>query len=194
MRGAATISAPPTLVNATESSHFAPSLPPAPLPVAPRPFSLPFPASVGRGSTPPVPIKIISWNVNSIRARHDRLLALLARHEPDALCLQELKLEEAKFPWEDVRSAGYHAVCVGLKSYNGVAILSRTEPEDVRRGMGDGVDDAQARLISARVGGIRVFSAYFPNGSTPASDKYTYKLAWMERLGKKLRAAHAPTS
>ena len=139
-----------------------------------------------------MPTKIITWNVNSIRARHDRLLALLGRHEPDVLCLQELKLEEEKFPWEDVRAAGYHAVCVGQKSYNGVAILSRTEPEDVRRGMGDGGDDSQARLISARVRGIRVFSAYFPNGSTPDSDKYAFKLAWMERLATKLRAEHAP--
>lgn len=139
-----------------------------------------------------MPIKIISWNVNSIRARHDRLLALLGRHEPDVVCLQELKLEEDKFPWGELKAAGYHAACLGQKSYNGVAILSRTEPEDVRRGMGDGGDDAQARLISARVHGIRVFSAYFPNGSTPESDKYTFKLAWMERLARKLRAEHAP--
>jgi exodeoxyribonuclease III len=140
-----------------------------------------------------VPIKIIAWNVNSIRARRERLLALLERHAPDVLCLQELKLEEEKFPWEDVRAAGYHAVCVGQKTYNGVAILSREEPEDVRRGMGDAVDDPQARLISARVRGIRVFSAYFPNGSVPGSDKYAYKLAWMERLARKLREEHAPT-
>ncbi|AKF07012.1 Exodeoxyribonuclease III [Sandaracinus amylolyticus] len=139
-----------------------------------------------------MPIKIITWNVNSIRARHDRLLALLARHEPDVLCLQELKLEEAKFPWDEVRAAGYHAAVLGQKSYNGVAILSRTAPEDVRRGMGDGEEDGHARLISARLHGIRVYSAYFPNGGTPDSDKYAFKLAWMARLEKKLRTEHTP--
>ncbi|MDQ3030804.1 MAG: exodeoxyribonuclease III [Myxococcota bacterium] len=139
-----------------------------------------------------MPIKIVTWNVNSVRARHDRLVALLARHEPDALCLQELKLEEEKFPWDSVKAAGYHAVCLGQKSYNGVAILSREPAEDVRLGMGDAVDDPQARLISARVRGIRVFSAYFPNGGEPTSPKYEYKLAWMDRLARKLREEHAP--
>lgn len=140
-----------------------------------------------------MPIKIATWNVNSIRARHDRLLAVLARHQPDVLCLQELKLEEDKFPFEPLRDAGYHAACVGQKTYNGVAILSRTPLEDVRRGMGDGdANDDQARLISARVHGVRVYSAYFPNGGEPSSPKFAYKLAWMARLARKLRAEHAP--
>lgn len=102
-------------------------------------------------------------------------------------------MEDEKFPWESIRNAGYHAVCVGQKAYHGVAILSRSEPEDVRRGMGDGEDDPEARLISARIHGIRVFSAYFPNGSEPSSPKYAYKLRWMERLSQKLRREHSPS-
>lgn len=131
-------------------------------------------------------LKIITWNINSVRARHDRLLSLLARHQPDVLCLQELKAEDEKFPRKEVEAAGYHAELAGQKTYNGVAILSREPAEDVRRGLDDGKDDPQARLISARVCGIRVFSAYFPNGDNPSSPKYTYKHAWMDRLARKL--------
>lgn len=137
-------------------------------------------------------IKIITWNLNSVRARHDRLLALLARHQPDVLCLQELKAEDEKFPRKEVEAAGYHAELAGQKTYNGVAILSREPAEDVRRGLDDGEDDPQARLISARVRGIRVFSAYFPNGDTPSSPKYTYKHAWMDRLARKLDQQFSP--
>lgn len=137
-----------------------------------------------------MPLKIGTWNLNSVRARHDRLLALLARHAPDILCLQELKCEASAFPWDAVTAAGYHAVVVGQKAYNGVAILSRVPAEDVRRGLDDGQDDSQARLVSARLYGIRVFSAYFPNGETPSSPKFAYKLAWMERLARKLAREH----
>lgn len=136
-------------------------------------------------------MKIITWNVNSVRARQDRLLALLARHAPDVICLQELKVEASLFPWLEIRSAGYHAVVHGQKSYNGVAILSRQEPADVRVGLDDGVDDPQARLISARIEGIRVFSAYVPNGAEPESPKFDYKKSWMARLAAKLRAEHS---
>lgn len=137
-----------------------------------------------------MPLKIVTWNLNSVRARQDRLLALLQRHAPDVVCLQELKAEEEKFPFTELRAAGYHAVVAAQKAYNGVAILTREEPEDVRRGLDDGTDDPQARLISARVRGVRVFSAYFPNGEAPSSPKYTYKLAWMERLARKLEQEH----
>jgi exodeoxyribonuclease-3 len=140
-----------------------------------------------------VTIRIATWNVNSLRARHERLLGVLARHAPDVLCLQELKVEEDKLPLAALRDAGYHVAAVGQKTYNGVAILSRTEPEDVRRGLGDGVDDPQARLVSARIRGIRVISAYFPNGSEPGSDKYAYKLAWMARLRRLLDRDFAPS-
>ncbi len=127
-------------------------------------------------------MKIATWNVNSIRARHDRLLAWLDRHAPDVLCLQELKGTDDAFPFDAVSEAGYHAVVFGQKTYNGVAILSRAEPTDVERGMGDDVDDPQARLVSAQIGGVRVICAYVPNGQEVGSDKYAYKLGWMRRL------------
>lgn len=125
---------------------------------------------------------IATWNVNSVRAREARLLAFLERSRPDVVCLQELKVEAAAFPIEAVMKLGYHAAVYGQKTYNGVAILAREEPADVRRGMGDGDADPQARVIEARVRGVRIVCAYFPNGGAVGTEKWAYKLAWMERL------------
>jgi len=127
-------------------------------------------------------MKIATWNVNSIRAREERLLRWLAAAQPDVVCLQELKVTDDAFPMEAVRGAGYEAAVFGQKTYNGVAILARSEPVEVERGLGDDVDDPQARIITALVGGVRVASAYFPNGGELGSDKWTYKLEWMRRL------------
>lgn len=127
-------------------------------------------------------MRIATWNVNSVKARQERLLALLARHRPDVVCLQELKTEAARFPAEALREAGYHAAVLGQKTYNGVAILAREEPCDVATGFGDGGDESQARLVAATVGGLRVASAYIPNGQEVGSEKWPYKLAWLERL------------
>jgi len=132
-------------------------------------------------------MKIASWNVNSIRARKERLLRWLAAHQPDVLCLQEIKATEADFPFADLESLGYHAAVHGQKTYNGVAILARREMTDVERGLGDGADDPQARLIAARVPGpagadARIVSVYVPNGQKVGSDKWAYKLDWMRRL------------
>ena len=127
-------------------------------------------------------MKIATWNVNSVRARLDRLVAWLGRHRPDVLCLQELKGMEDAFPFDAIAEAGYHAAVLGQKTYNGVAILSRNESADVRRGMGDDADDPQARLISAEVAGVRVFSAYVPNGREVGSESWDYKLRWLDRL------------
>jgi exodeoxyribonuclease III len=127
-------------------------------------------------------MRIASWNLNSIKARHDRLLSWLERTGYDVVCLQELKCEEHKFPFEELRMAGYHAVASCQKTYNGVAILAREEPRAVMHGMDDGSDDPQARLVTAEVGGVTVISAYFPNGQRVGSDKYAYKLEWMARL------------
>jgi exodeoxyribonuclease-3 len=135
-------------------------------------------------------MKIATWNVNSIKARIDRLLAFLARHSPDVLCLQELKLEAAAFPHLELASGGYHAVVNGQKSYNGVAILARTEPSEVALGLGVGEPDPQARAISATVGGVRVLSVYVPNGGSPESEKWSYKLAWLDRLIAHLEGTH----
>src|SRR4051812_30835884 len=137
-------------------------------------------------------MKLAPWNLNSIRARHDRLLAWLAREQPDVLCLQELKTTDEGFAHDAVRAAGYHAAVEGQKTYNGVAILSRAPLEDVRHGLGDGVDDPQARLVAARVAGVRVLSVYVPNGQSVASEKYRYKLAWLERLRAHLAANYDP--
>ena len=142
-------------------------------------------------------MKIATWNVNSVKARKERLLAFLARHAPDVLCLQELKLEAAAFPHDEVRQAGYHAVVHGQKTYNGVAILARSEPTDVAIGFADGDPDPQARVIAATVSfdgqPLRVLSLYVPNGSEPGSDKFAYKLAWLERLLAHLQRTYKPS-
>lgn len=132
-------------------------------------------------------MRIATWNVNSVKARRERLLAWLARTQPDIACLQELKTEDVAFPHDDVRAAGYHAAVHGQRTYNGVAILSRQAPAQVEIGLGDGVDDPQARLVSARIGALQVLSAYVPNGGEAGSDKLHYKLEWLARLERYLR-------
>ncbi len=134
-------------------------------------------------------MKIASWNVNSVRARLERLLAWLRKVDPDVLCLQELKCTDEAFPHDAIShacrqagEAGYHAAVFGQKTYNGVAILSRSAPAEIELGMADDADDPQARLISALIDGFRVFSAYFPNGGEVGSEKWDYKLEWMRRL------------
>ena len=125
-------------------------------------------------------MKLVTWNVNSVRSRLDRLVAFLARHEPDIVCLQELKGLEEVFPFEPVEAAGYHSAVFGQKTYNGVAILSRSEPADVAKGFGD--TDEPARLIAATIDGVRVVNVYVPNGQTVESDQWPVKLAWLKRL------------
>ena len=137
-------------------------------------------------------MRIASWNVNSLNVRQERLRAWLERHEPDILCLQELKLTEDKFPKKELEALGYQAVSFGQKTYNGVAILAREPIEVVRKGFDDGVDDPQARFISALVQGVRVLCAYVPNGSRVGSEKYAYKLAWYKRLHEYLKREHRP--
>jgi exodeoxyribonuclease III len=136
-------------------------------------------------------VKLATWNLNSIRAREDRLLRWLDRRRPDVVCLQELKVPDDAFPFEKLCEAGYAAAVHGQRTYNGVAILSREEPDAVARGFGDGGDDSQARFISARVGGITVASAYVPNGAEVGSDKWGYKLDWLRRLGAWLEGRDA---
>jgi exodeoxyribonuclease-3 len=137
-------------------------------------------------------VKLVTWNVNSIRQRLERLLALLARHTPDVVCLQETKVVDADFPVDVLRAAGYASVFAGQKSYNGVAILARSAPGEVVCGFRDGGNDEQARLLSATVDGVRVICAYVPNGQSVGSDKYAYKLEWYERLRKLLERESDP--
>jgi len=132
-------------------------------------------------------VKIATWNVNSVRARHERLIAWLDKADPDVLCLQELKVTDDAFDYDAFREVGYHAVVHGQKTYNGVAILCQDLPSAVACGLGDGVDDPQARLVAATIAGVRVISAYVPNGAEVGSDKWAYKLAWLGRLGEYLR-------
>lgn len=131
-------------------------------------------------------LTVATWNVNSVRARLERLLAWLDKVHPDVLCLQELKGTEDKFPFDEIKAAGYNAAMYGQKSYNGVAVLARSEITDVKSGFGDD-SDPQARLIAVTVEGVRIISAYFPNGGEVGSDKWTYKLGWMKRLGEYLK-------
>ena len=135
-------------------------------------------------------LTIATWNVNSIAVRLPRLLAFLQRHRPTVVCLQELKGLAVAFPHAELATAGYTAVVLGQKAYNGVAILalSATPPTAVTYGLDDGVDDPQARLVAATVAGIRVINVYVPNGSAIDSEKYAYKLAWLARLRRYLAA------
>ena len=136
--------------------------------------------------------RIASWNVNSAVARTERLLSWLEKHEPDILCLQELKGLEERFPSEAVSALGYQTAIFGQKTYNGVAILSRQKAEDIRRGLDDEREETDARLISAKVGSLRVVNVYVPNGQSLDSDKFSYKLDWLERLRAYLERHHRP--
>jgi exodeoxyribonuclease-3 len=127
-------------------------------------------------------MRIVTWNVNSVRSREERLLRWLDAFTPEVLCLQELKCLDAEFPWDAVKSRGYDSGVHGQKTYNGVAILSRVGLANVTKGLDDGVDDPQARLIAADCGGVRVVNIYVPNGGEPNSDKYAYKQDWLKRF------------
>jgi exodeoxyribonuclease III len=126
-------------------------------------------------------MKIATWNVNSLTVRLAQLLDWLAAHGPDVVCLQETKLTDNKFPSEALQAAGYQAVFLGQKTYNGVALLSRVEAHDVILNLPT-IADPQARLISASVSGVRIVGGYFPNGQAPESEKFTYKMQWLAAL------------
>lgn len=128
-------------------------------------------------------MKLVTWNVNSLNVRLPHVLDWLKEHQPDALCLQELKLEDIKFPLAAIEEAGYNAVFDGQKTYNGVAILSRARPEDVSKGMIEFADE-QRRVIAATIDGVRVVCVYIPNGQSIDSDKYQYKLKWLDGLAQ----------
>ena len=127
-------------------------------------------------------MRIITWNVNSVRARLERLVALLERHEPEVVLLQETKSPDPVFPREPLEAAGYHVEIHGQKTYNGVALLSREAPEAVERGFEGDPIPAEARVISATVGGLRIINAYVVNGQSLDSDKYGVKLRWLDAL------------
>ena len=131
-------------------------------------------------------MKIATWNVNSLNVRLQHVLDWLAANQPDVLCLQETKLEDAKFPFEAFSAIGYQAVHAGQKTYNGVAILSKHSFNDVTINIPAFVDE-QKRVIAATIGDVRIVCAYMPNGQSLESDKYQYKLSWLKALTAWLR-------
>lgn len=135
-------------------------------------------------------MKIATWNVNSLKVRLPHLLDWLAATPVDVLCLQELKCEDKSFPLAEIQAAGYQAVFNGQKTYNGVAILSRTAISDVQRDI-PGFEDEQRRVIAATIEGVRVVCAYFPNGQAVGSEKFAYKLRWLAALTDWLRGESA---
>ncbi|MFT3706897.1 MAG: exodeoxyribonuclease III [Archangium sp.] len=137
-------------------------------------------------------MKIVTWNVNSIRARLDRLLEFLKTRSPDVLCLQELKCTDDQFPHTELDALGFQAAVFGQKTYNGVAIITRKGEAvtDVARNMGD--DDDEARVIAATIRGIRVVGLYAPNGQALGAPQFTYKLEWYARLSRWLSRVQRP--
>jgi len=146
-----------------------------------------------KGKSPP--IKIATFNINDVNKRLPNLLAWLKRSRPDIACLQELKSTDAGFPKAALERAGYRSTSVGQRTYNGVAILARTEPHPTRNTLPGDRDDAQSRYLEAAVSGILVTSLYAPNGNPQPGPKFDYKLAWMKRLiahAQSLLALEAP--
>ena len=133
---------------------------------------------------------IATWNVNSVKQRLEHVVRFLSETRPDVLCLQELKCPEAAFPAAEIEALGYNVAVHGQKAFNGVAILSRLPIDDIRRGLPGDASDEQARYIEATVCGpsgiMRVASIYLPNGNPVGTEKFGYKLRWLDRL-----AAHA---
>jgi exodeoxyribonuclease-3 len=137
-------------------------------------------------------MKIVTWNINGIKARIEGALTYLKETAPDVVCLQEIKSVDDGFPREAIEDAGYQVVTHGQKGFNGVAILSKCALEDVTRGLPGGDGDEQARYIEATVTSgsraVRVASIYLPNGNPIGTDKFAYKLQWMRRLEAHARA------
>jgi exodeoxyribonuclease-3 len=131
-------------------------------------------------------VKIASWNVNSVKVRLPHLLAFLEEAQPDVLCLQETKCPADDFPRLELQGIGYRVETIGQRAYNGVALISKLEPTNIVRGLPGNEADEQARYIEASFGSgdheVRVASIYLPNGNPSDTDKFTYKLGWMDHL------------
>ncbi len=134
-------------------------------------------------------MKIVTYNVNGIRARLPRLIEYLTEQQPDIVCLQELKAADDGFPEQDIAAAGYGAVWHGQKGFNGVAILARdAQPVARQRGLAGEIEDEQSRYIEAEVNGLVVASIYLPNGNPVPGPKFDYKLRWIDRLSVRAQA------
>jgi len=139
------------------------------------------------------PVKLVTWNVNSLRVRLPQLVEWLGREQPDVICLQETKTEDATFPAQEVRQAGFEPLFSGQKTYNGVALLTRAPASEVVTAI-PGLVDEQKRVLAATVNGLRVVCIYVPNGESVDSPKYRYKLEWLQALHDWVRQelAHHP--
>lgn len=135
-------------------------------------------------------MRIATWNVNSVNARLETVLAWLGEHQPEVACFQEIKCVDEKFPREPFEALGYNVETHGQKSYNGVALLSKLPLSDVRKGLPGDPSDEQARYIEALIEGprpVRVGGLYLPNGNPVGTDKFAYKLGWFDRLNAHAR-------
>ena len=131
-------------------------------------------------------MKIATWNVNSLGVRLPHLLDWLASEQPDIVALQETKTVDEKFPIGEIEAAGYRAVCSGQKTYNGMALLSRVPAIDVVTDL-PGLADPQRRILAATIGDVRVLDLYIPNGQSVDSDKYAYKLDWLDKVSSYIK-------
>ena len=131
--------------------------------------------------------KIATWNVNSLKVRLGHVLDWIKENKPDVLALQEIKLQDIDFPEEEIAAAGYNVVFSGQKTYNGVAILSKNVATDPVTDL-DGLDDPQRRVLGATIDGLRIIDLYVPNGQSVDSDKYIYKLDWLQHLHETLQS------
>ena len=136
--------------------------------------------------TSAIPMQLATWNVNSLTVRLPQVLDWLAANPVDALVLQETKTTDDKFPKAAIEAAGYKVAFFGQTTYNGVALLSRSDATDVVKNI-PGFEDDMARVIAGTVDGVRVIGAYFPNGQAPDSDKFVYKMRWLEALNQWVR-------
>jgi exodeoxyribonuclease-3 len=127
-------------------------------------------------------MKIATWNINSVRRRLPLVTAWLAAHQPDVLCLQETKVQDSEFPADAFRDAGYHATFRGMKGYNGVATLTREQPESVIHGLTEGPDSEDVRILQTVIRGIPIVNTYVPQGYKVGTDKYVFKLEWLHRV------------
>ena len=127
----------------------------------------------------PYPVTLVTWNVNSARARIVRILDFLERHSPDIVCLQEIKATHETFPFDAIREVGYQSWIHGQPSYNGVGFLTRESVEDIRTGL-----DNEARVIAGSIHGLRVINVYVPNGRSIGTPKHAYKLRWLDALAE----------
>jgi exodeoxyribonuclease-3 len=132
-------------------------------------------------------VKLATWNVNSLKVRLPQVLAWADKHRPDALCLQETKLQDERFPAADLQAAGYSSLFSGQKTYNGVCIVSLAPPSETITEI-PGLGDPQKRVLAATIAGVRIINIYVPNGESVESDKYQYKLRWLAAFRDWLKA------